>query len=59
MARQKPGPHPEYPKDQLVRMRVDIITLKKIDWCAEKLGMNRSELLRYGVEKIYDELFKK
>ena len=40
-------------------MRVDIITLKKIDGCAEKLGMNRSELLRYGVERIYDELFKK
>lgn len=33
--------------------------MKKIDWCAERLGMNRSELLRYGVEKIYDELFKK
>ncbi len=59
MARQKPGPHPENPKDTMIKLRVDNITIEKIEACKKGYGINRSEVLRRGVDKMYEELDKK
>ncbi|MCL2462535.1 MAG: ribbon-helix-helix domain-containing protein [Defluviitaleaceae bacterium] len=56
-AKKKPGPHPENPKDTMLRIRVDKITLKKLDNTAEKTNSNRSEVVRQGID-LMDEKFR-
>lgn len=56
--RRKPGPHPEKPLVHDLKVRVDDETLAKIEFCQEKLQINRSEVLRKGAQKLYDDLEK-
>ena len=39
VASKKPGPHPEHPKDTMIRVRVDKITLKELDESAQALDI--------------------
>ena len=57
-ARKKPGPHPENPLDIAIKLRIDKETERKIAYCAEKLNTNRSDILRKGVQHLYDSLEK-
>ena len=56
--RKKPGPHPEKPLEHDLKVRVDTETLEKIEFCKEKLQITRSEVLRKGAQKLYDDLQK-
>ncbi len=56
--RRKPGPHPEKPLEHDLKVRVDTETLKKIEFCMKKLHLTRSEVLRKGVQSLYDQLQK-
>ncbi len=58
VAKRKPGPHPENPKDSMVRVRMDKITLEKLYESAEKLNTTRSDIIRKGIERIHDDLEK-
>ncbi len=58
-ARKKPGPHPENPLDTQIKVRIDKITIDEIDFCKEKLNTTRSDVLRKGVHKLYEELKEK
>jgi hypothetical protein len=53
VARKKPGPKPENPKDTMLRVRVDKITLDKLDDTAKKLATTRSEVIRKGIDMIH------
>lgn len=44
------------PKDKAIRIRVDKNTLERLDWCAEKLNTNRSDVIRKGIDKIANDL---
>lgn len=44
------------PKDTTVKVRMDKDTMNKLDKCVEVLESNRSEIIRAGIKKIYDEL---
>ena len=44
------------PKDTTVKVRMDKDTMDKLDKCVEVLESNRSEIIRAGIKKIYDEL---
>lgn len=44
------------PKDTTVKVRMDKDTMNKLDKCVEALESNRSEIIRAGIKKIYDEL---
>lgn len=46
------------PKDTTVKVRMDKDTMNKLDKCVEVLESNRSEVIRAGIRKIYDELDK-
>lgn len=46
------------PKDITIKVRVDKEILEKLDKCVEKLGSNRSAVIREGIKKIYDNLEK-
>lgn len=54
--RKKPGPKPENPLDGVVRIRIDKITLKKLDKTAKKMRTSRSDIIRKGIDKMYDDL---
>ncbi|MDR1629913.1 MAG: hypothetical protein LBS36_06845 [Oscillospiraceae bacterium] len=56
--RKKPGPHPEKPLEHDLKVRIDNEGLAKIEYCMKKLNATRSEVLRKGVNSLYDELKK-
>jgi len=51
-------PLSDNPKSELIRVRADQAILSKLDACTEKLNTTRSDVIRKGIEKIYDELQK-
>lgn len=57
--RKKPGPHPEKPLAHDLKVRVDDETLAKVEFCMKELNMTRSEVLRKGVDTLYDRLQRK
>ncbi|WP_242987557.1 hypothetical protein [Anaerobacterium chartisolvens] len=59
MERKKPGPHPEKPLEHDLKVRVNNESFSKIEYCMKKLNITRSEVLRRGVDSLYDELQKK
>lgn len=59
VAKKKPGPNPENPKDTMLRVRVDKITLDKLDNVVEKLRSTRSEVIRQGIDLMDKELEEK
>ncbi|GJM69833.1 hypothetical protein HMSSN036_20490 [Paenibacillus macerans] len=44
--------------DTMLRVRVDKITLEKLDDSAKELNTSRSEIIRKGIHKIHDDLKK-
>ncbi|MGE6664469.1 CopG family transcriptional regulator [Paenibacillus xylanexedens] len=59
MSSKKMGrPLSDNPKSELIRVRADQAILSKLDACTEKLNTTRSDVIRKGIEKIYDELRK-
>lgn len=56
MPQKKMGRPTESPKDTMIRVRADSELIKKLDECVKKLNSNRSEVIRNGIEKIYDDL---
>ncbi|MCQ5130277.1 hypothetical protein NE562_11440 [Butyricicoccus faecihominis] len=57
--RRKPGPHPENPLEHDLKVRVDNETFSKVEYCMNALHMTRSEVLRKGVNTLYDALQQK
>lgn len=58
-ARKKPGPHPEKPLNISLKLRIDKETDEKINYCTKKLKTTRSDVLRKGVQHLYEELKEK
>ncbi|MFB5677184.1 CopG family transcriptional regulator [Paenibacillus terreus] len=59
MSSKKMGrPLSDNPKSELIRVRADQAILNKLDACAEKLNTTRSDVIRKGIERIYDDLQK-
>lgn len=57
--RRKPGPHPEKPLEHDLKVRVNKESLEKIEFCMKELKITRSEVLRKGVDALYETLCKK
>ncbi|WP_091014190.1 ribbon-helix-helix domain-containing protein [Paenibacillus amylolyticus] len=59
MSAKKMGrPKSDKPKSRTIEIRVDEEIMNKLDISAEKLNTNRSDIVRKGIEKIYDDLQK-
>lgn len=59
MSSKKMGrPPSDNPKSETIRIRVDQTTLSKLDACTDKLNTTRSDVVRKGIEKMYDDLQK-
>lgn len=46
------------PKTTVIRARVSDEDVKKLDYCCKIAEKNRSEIIRCGIEKVYNELKK-
>ncbi|MCP3773199.1 CopG family transcriptional regulator [Paenibacillus sp. MZ04-78.2] len=51
-------PPSDNPKIELIRVRADQAILNMLDACAEKLDTTRSDIIRKGIKKMYDDLQK-
>lgn len=59
MSAKKMGrPLSDNPKSKKIEIRVDQEILSKLDACTEKLQTTRSDVIRKGIEKVFDELQK-
>lgn len=59
MPRKKMGrPPSDNPLCERLYLRVDAKTKDMLDTCTELLQTTRSEVLRRGIEKVYDDLKK-
>lgn len=45
-------------KHTMFRVRLDDASISKLDECAKKLEITRSDVVRKGIEKIHDDLRK-
>ena len=51
-------PPSDNPKDMTIKIRADAETIEKIDKCKEALNTTRSDIVRQGIDRIYDDLKK-
>lgn len=58
VAKRKPGPKTDNPMDTMLRVRVDKVTLEKLEDSAKLLNTSRSEVIRKGIHKIHEGLKK-
>ena len=59
MVEKKTGrPPKKNPKDYMLRVRLDKITLEKLDKCCEEKKLTRSEVVRKGILEQYDHIKK-
>ena len=52
-------PKVESPKDIQLKIRADQQTIKDLDFCCEKLGKTKSDIIRLGIQRVKTELEKK
>ncbi len=51
-------PKSDNPKDTRIQVRIDKETLAKLDECAEKQNMTRSEVIRKGIDMVHKKIKK-
>lgn len=47
------------PKKNWTGFRLSDDDIEKLDYCAEKTGMSRAEIVRKGIDMVYQEICKK
>lgn len=58
MSAAKLGRPTDSPKNTMIRVRVDDSTLEKLDECVLKMNSNRSEVIRKGINMVFNGLVK-
>ncbi len=58
MSAKKMGRPTDSPKDISLRIRIDAQTDKKLKECSESLKVNKSEVVRKGIDRIHGDLKK-
>lgn len=58
MGTKKSGRPTNDPKDILIHFRMSENDLEKLDYCAKQTGMSKSEIIRKGIDKVYQEIKK-
>ncbi|MCI5904572.1 MAG: hypothetical protein MRZ61_05470 [Oscillospiraceae bacterium] len=52
-------PKAENPKDIQLKIRADKQTIDDLDYCCEKTSLNRSDVIRLGIQKVKQEVDEK
>ena len=58
MGNKKMGRPTDNPKNGIIKIRADEQTIKKLSECSKKLNLSRSDVVRKGINDIYDDLKK-
>lgn len=56
MSEHKIGRPTESKKDAVIKVRVDNKTSEKLELCAVKANLSKSEIVRIGIDRVYDEI---
>lgn len=56
--KKKMGRPTENPKNIQMRIRLSEEEAKKLEACSEKLKVSKSDIVRLGIEKVYQEIKK-
>ena len=59
MAAKKLGRPTDSRKDSEIRVRANPETMRKLTVCSERMKTNKSDIVRRGIDKIYDGLEEK
>ncbi len=59
MGNKKMGRPTDNLKNGIIKIRADEQTIEKLSECSKKLSMSRSDVVRKGINDIYDSLNKK
>ncbi len=51
-------PKSDNPKDIQLKIRADRKTIEDLDFCCEKTGKTRSDIIRLGIQKVKTEVEK-
>lgn len=46
----------EDPKTLNTRIRLSEEDIKRLEYCAEKTGLSKSEIIRKGIKEVYEQL---
>lgn len=46
------------PKDAYIKIRADQQTREQLDLCCKKLGKTKSEIIRMGIERIWESVIE-
>ncbi len=46
------------PKQSTIKFRISDEDMKKLEYCVEKTGLSKSEILRQGIKEVYEKLHK-
>lgn len=49
----------ENPREERIGFRISEEESKMINYCMEHTGMSKSEILRFGIRKVYEEIKNK
>ena len=49
-------PKVEHPKDIQLKIRADKQTISDLDFCCERTGKTRSDVIRLGIQKVKAEV---
>lgn len=49
-------PPSENPKTHNTRIRMSDSDIKKLEYCCKTLGLTKADVIRKGIEKVYEEL---
>lgn len=52
----KMGRPTDDPKDTTYKIRLSKTDLARLDFCCQKTGKPKSEIIRIGISKVYEEL---
>lgn len=47
------------PKNNWTGFRMSDDDIKKLNYCVEKTGMSKAEIVRRGIDMVYQEILKK
>lgn len=57
MPQKKMGrPKIDNPMDQVLKVRANAELMSKLNECIQELGISRSEIIRQGIDKMYQDL---
>lgn len=59
MGKEKPGKRTDDPKIFQTKIRMSEEDVLILNYCAEKTGMTKADIVREGIRKVYNELKEK